>query len=72
MSNDSHIILLHIIPEMQIPFVLKDRYVLPGQVKPLLQQNTGKGYEEIKSGALKMLEKVKLKCKTVESQLKHY
>lgn len=65
MSNDSHIILLHVIPEMQIPLVLE---------RPVRSPMTGETtttteywkelYEEIKSSALKMLEKVKLKCKT--------
>lgn len=65
MSNDSHIILLHVIPEMQIPLVLE---------RPIRSPMTGETtttteywkelYEGIKSSALKMLEKVKLKCKS--------
>jgi len=65
MSKDSHIILLHVIPEMQIPMVFE---------RPIRSHKTGETittteywlelYEEIKSSALKMLEKWKLKCET--------
>ena len=65
MSKDSHIILLHVIPEMQIPMVFE---------RPIRSSKTGETtttteywlelYEEIKSSALKMLEKWKLKCET--------
>ena len=65
MSKDSHIILLHVIPELQIPRVLE---------RPIRSHKTGETtttteywlelYEEIKSSALKMLEKWKLKCQT--------
>ena len=65
MSKDSHIILLQVIPEMQIPFVFE---------RPIHSHKTGETtttteywqelYEEIKSSALKMLERWKLKCGT--------
>jgi len=65
MSKDSHIILLHVISEMQIPLVFE---------RPIRSHKTGETtttteywlelYEEIKSSALKMLEKWKLKCET--------
>jgi nucleotide-binding universal stress UspA family protein len=65
MSKNSHIILLHVIPEMQIPFIFE---------RPIHSHKTGKTtttteywqelYEEIKSSALKMLERWKLKCGT--------
>lgn len=65
MSKDSHIILLHVIPEMQIPFVFE---------RPIRSHSTGETttiteywqelYEEIKASALKMLERWKLKCET--------
>ena len=65
MSKDSHIILLHVIPEMQISFVLE---------RPIRSRKTGETitttaywqelYQEIKSSALKMLERWKLKCET--------
>ena len=65
MSKDSHIILLHVIPEMQIQLVFE---------RPIRSRKTGETttttgyfqelYEEIKSSALKMLESRKLKCQT--------
>jgi nucleotide-binding universal stress UspA family protein len=66
MSKNSHIILLHVIPEMQIPFIFE---------RPIHSHKTGKTtttteywqelYEEIKSSALKMLERWKLKCGSI-------
>lgn len=65
MSKDSHIILLHVIPEIQIQLVFE---------RPIRSRKTGETttttgyfqelYEEIKSSALKMLESRKLKCQT--------
>ena len=65
MSKDSNIILLHVIPEMQIPLVFE---------RPIRSHKTGETtttteywqelFEEIKTSALKMLEARKLKCET--------
>jgi nucleotide-binding universal stress UspA family protein len=65
MSKDSHIILLHVIPEMQIQLVFE----WPIRSRKTGETTTTTGYfqelyEEIKSSALKMLESRKLKCQT--------
>lgn len=64
-SGDSHIILLYVIPELQIPLVFE---------RPIRSHKTGETtttteywkeiYEEIKSAALKILEERKSKCES--------
>ena len=63
MSNNSHIILLHVIPEMEIPPVLE---------RPIRSRKTGETtttteywkelYEDIQFSVLKMLDERKNKC----------
>lgn len=65
MPKDPHIILLHVIPELQIPLVFE---------RPIRSHKTGETttttkywqevFEKIKSSVTKMLEKRQLKCET--------
>jgi nucleotide-binding universal stress UspA family protein len=67
LSQYSHIILFHVIPEMQIPLVLE---------RPIRSHKTGEVtstseywrelYEDIKLSVLKMLEERKRKCETAD------